>query len=102
MRQRAQHLASPAHGALRRLPSLPHFRTQGIRLVSSPPISEIGLASSNVPMPLAGLLHDHLLAAVAKGRGDLDWTGLAGEVSEAAGLRPPPSAESNPRADGGS
>jgi len=46
-------------------------------------------ASSEVPMPLAGLLHDHLLAAKAKGRGDLDWTGLAGEVSEAAGLRPP-------------
>jgi 3-hydroxyisobutyrate dehydrogenase-like beta-hydroxyacid dehydrogenase len=44
-------------------------------------------ASSLVPMPLAGLLHDHLLAAEAKGRGDLDWTGLAGEVSEAAGLR---------------
>jgi 3-hydroxyisobutyrate dehydrogenase-like beta-hydroxyacid dehydrogenase len=50
-------------------------------------------ASSTVPMPLANLLHDHLLAAVAKGRGDLDVTGLAGEVSEAAGLRPPPSAE---------
>ena len=46
-------------------------------------------ASSLVPLPLAGLLHDHLLAAEAKGRGDLDWTGLAGEVSEAAGLRPP-------------
>jgi 3-hydroxyisobutyrate dehydrogenase-like beta-hydroxyacid dehydrogenase len=43
-------------------------------------------ASSRVPLPLASLLHDHLLAAVAKGRGDLDWTGLAGEVSEAAGL----------------
>ena len=26
-------------------------------------------ASSKVPMPLAGLLHDHLLAAEAKGRG---------------------------------
>jgi 3-hydroxyisobutyrate dehydrogenase-like beta-hydroxyacid dehydrogenase len=44
-------------------------------------------ASSLVPMPLAGLLYDHLLAAAAKGRGDLDWTGLAGEVSEAAGVR---------------
>ena len=44
-------------------------------------------ASSLVPLPLASLLHDHLLAAVAKGRGDLDWTGLSGEVSEAAGLR---------------
>src|SRR5262249_17220477 len=57
-------------------------------------------AASHVPMPLAGLLHDHLLAAVAKGRGDLDWTGLAGEVSEAAGLAPP-SAASNPQPDGG-
>jgi 3-hydroxyisobutyrate dehydrogenase-like beta-hydroxyacid dehydrogenase len=53
-------------------------------------------AASQVPMPLASLLHDHLLAAEAKGRGGLDWTGLAGEVSEAAGLRPPPSAERNP------
>jgi 3-hydroxyisobutyrate dehydrogenase-like beta-hydroxyacid dehydrogenase len=42
-------------------------------------------ASSKVPMPLASLLHDHLQAAVARGRGDLDWTGLAGEISEAAG-----------------
>jgi 3-hydroxyisobutyrate dehydrogenase-like beta-hydroxyacid dehydrogenase len=57
-------------------------------------------ASSLVPMPFAGLLHDHLLAAEAKGRGDLDWTGLAGEVSEAAGLRPPASAESDPRPGG--
>jgi 3-hydroxyisobutyrate dehydrogenase-like beta-hydroxyacid dehydrogenase len=45
-------------------------------------------ASSLVPLPLAGLLHEHLLAAVAKGRGNLDWTGVAGEVSEAAGLNP--------------
>ena len=57
-------------------------------------------ASSLVPLPLASLLHDRLLAAVAKGRGDLDWTGLAGEVSEAAGLRPPSSAEINHRTDG--
>ena len=61
-------------------------------------LKDIGLAlqtaaSSKVPMPLAGLLHDHLLAAEAKGRGDLDWTGLAGEASEAAGLRPPSVAE---------
>jgi 3-hydroxyisobutyrate dehydrogenase-like beta-hydroxyacid dehydrogenase len=54
-------------------------------------LKDIGLvlqtaAASKVPMPLASLLHDHLLAAVAKGRGDLDWTGLAGEVSEGAGL----------------
>src|SRR5262249_3727891 len=56
-------------------------------------------ASSKVPMPLASLLHDHLLTAAAKGRGDLDWTGLAGEVSEASGLPPPSSAESNSRTE---
>jgi 3-hydroxyisobutyrate dehydrogenase-like beta-hydroxyacid dehydrogenase len=55
-------------------------------------LKDIGLAlqtaaASKVPMPLASLLHDHLLAAVAKGRGELDWTGLAGEVSEGAGLQ---------------
>ena len=44
-------------------------------------------AASRVPMPLADVLQNHLLAADAKGRGNLDWTGLAGEVSEAAGLR---------------
>jgi 3-hydroxyisobutyrate dehydrogenase-like beta-hydroxyacid dehydrogenase len=44
-------------------------------------------AASQTPMPLGSLLHDRFLAAVAKGRGGLDWTGLAGEVSEAAGLR---------------
>ena len=48
-------------------------------------------------MPLAGLLHDHLLAAEAKVRGDLDWTGLATEVSEAAGLRPPASVDGDPQ-----
>jgi 3-hydroxyisobutyrate dehydrogenase-like beta-hydroxyacid dehydrogenase len=57
-------------------------------------------ATSKAPMPLAGLLHNHLLAAEAKGRGDLDWTGLAAEVSEAAGLRPPSFAENSPRTDG--
>jgi 3-hydroxyisobutyrate dehydrogenase-like beta-hydroxyacid dehydrogenase len=57
-------------------------------------------ATSKVPLPLAGLLHDHFLAAEAKERGDLDWTGLGGEVSEAAGLRASSSSEisSPPRA----
>jgi 3-hydroxyisobutyrate dehydrogenase-like beta-hydroxyacid dehydrogenase len=59
-------------------------------------------AARTVPMPLASLLHDHFLAAVARGRGDLDWTAVAAEVSEAAGLRPPSPAASDPQpADGG-
>lgn len=44
--------------------------------------------ASQMPMPLASLLHDRLMAAVAKGKGDLDWTGLASEMSEQAGITP--------------
>jgi 3-hydroxyisobutyrate dehydrogenase-like beta-hydroxyacid dehydrogenase len=44
-------------------------------------------AESQVPMPLASLVHDRALAAVAKGRGEEDWASLALEATEAAGLR---------------
>ena len=47
---------------------------------------------SQMPMPLASLLHDRLMAAVAKGRGDIDWTGLALEISEEAGIKENPQA----------
>jgi 3-hydroxyisobutyrate dehydrogenase-like beta-hydroxyacid dehydrogenase len=46
-------------------------------------------AASQMPMPLASLLHDQFLAAAAKGAGNLDWTGVGREVSEAAGLGGP-------------
>jgi 3-hydroxyisobutyrate dehydrogenase-like beta-hydroxyacid dehydrogenase len=39
-----------------------------------------------VPMPLARLIHERLTATVAKGRDDVDWSGFAREVSEAAGV----------------
>ena len=42
---------------------------------------------SQMPMPLASLLHDRLMAAVGRGRGDIDWTGLALGISEDAGLK---------------
>jgi len=28
------------------------------------------------PMPLASLVHDHLLSALAQGQGDLDWSSM--------------------------
>lgn len=43
--------------------------------------------TSNVPMPLASLVHDRLTAMVAKGHEDRDWAGFAGEISESAGFR---------------
>ncbi len=42
-----------------------------------------------VPMPLASLLHDRLLAGVAKGRGGMDWSALSLDVLENAGLELP-------------
>ena len=65
------------------------YSPAGFRLALG--LKDIGLAletaaESGVPMPLASLLRDRLLAGVARGRGDLDWTGLARAVSEDAGL----------------
>ena len=40
-----------------------------------------------MPMPVASLLHDRLLASVAKGRGEMDWSALALDVSEDAGIQ---------------
>ncbi|RPJ85155.1 MAG: NAD(P)-dependent oxidoreductase, partial [Acidobacteria bacterium] len=42
--------------------------------------------TSKVPMPFAGVVRDRLVAAMAKGREGLDWTGFALGVSEDAGL----------------
>lgn len=39
-----------------------------------------------MPMPFASLLHDRLIASIARGRGDMDWSALALAVSEDAGL----------------
>ena len=42
--------------------------------------------TAEVPMPLASLLQQRMLAAVARGRRDLDWSAIALSVSEDAGL----------------
>ncbi|WP_371763174.1 NAD(P)-dependent oxidoreductase [Massilia sp.] len=42
---------------------------------------------AHVPMPLASMMHDRFLSALAKDRGELDWTAAALNVSEDAGLR---------------
>jgi len=42
--------------------------------------------STAVPMPLAGVLRDRFLAAMARGEGDLDWAALARIAAVHAGL----------------
>jgi 3-hydroxyisobutyrate dehydrogenase-like beta-hydroxyacid dehydrogenase len=38
------------------------------------------------PMPLASLVHDHLLSAVAQGQGEMDWSSMTRVVARNAGL----------------
>ena len=38
------------------------------------------------PMPFASVLHDRFVSAVARGRGDADWTAIAANVAEDAGF----------------
>ncbi len=42
--------------------------------------------ASHVPMPIGSVVRDRLLSSVAKGRENMDWAGLALDVSEDAGL----------------
>ena len=44
---------------------------------------------TTIPMPFASLLHDRLLAGIAKGRGDMDWSAISLDVLENAGLQLP-------------
>jgi 3-hydroxyisobutyrate dehydrogenase-like beta-hydroxyacid dehydrogenase len=46
-------------------------------------------AASEMPMPLASMMRDRMLASIAKGRKDWDWTAVALEAAEDAGLRRP-------------
>jgi len=45
-------------------------------------------ARNLVPMPFAAIVRDRLIASLAKGRDQLDWTGFALEVGESAGIKP--------------
>jgi len=39
------------------------------------------------PMPLASLVHDHLLSAMAQGQGELDWSSMTQVIARNAGLK---------------
>lgn len=57
-----------------------HLGLKDLRLV-------LGAAESMaVPLPLASLIRDHFLTAIAHGQGDIDWAGLAQVSAENAGL----------------
>ena len=41
----------------------------------------------NSPMPMASLVHDHLLSALAQGQGEMDWSSVTRIAARNAGLR---------------
>ena len=45
--------------------------------------------ASEMPMPLASLLHDRLLALAAQGHGEIDWTAIGLAAAREAGVSPP-------------
>jgi 3-hydroxyisobutyrate dehydrogenase-like beta-hydroxyacid dehydrogenase len=49
-------------------------------------LAQVAADAAMVPMPLAGLLHDQYMTAIARGYGDFDWAGIARLSAEAAGL----------------
>jgi len=82
---------SPMHAGYANLIADEKFEPAGFRLVLG--LKDINLIletarDSTTPLPLASLLHDHWISAVAKGRGDLDWSAVALGLAEDAGLKP--------------
>ncbi|MGE0826901.1 MAG: NAD-binding protein, partial [Candidatus Binatia bacterium] len=82
---------------------VPLFQGYGTRMARSefvPPgfvlrlgLKDVGLMrklaeQSQAPLPIADLAHEHLRAALARGRGDLDWGALITVLRELAGLQP--------------
>lgn len=80
---------SPLHSGYANQMVEQRFEPAGFRLALG--LKDVNLimgvaSSSTTPMPLGSLLHDRYVSAVAKGRGDLDWSAIALNVSEDAGI----------------
>ena len=44
--------------------------------------------AKRVPMPVAGVIRDHMLTGLAKGMDELDWSSFSRVIAENAGLKP--------------
>jgi 3-hydroxyisobutyrate dehydrogenase-like beta-hydroxyacid dehydrogenase len=81
---------SPLHAGYANMIADRKFDPPGFRLVLG--LKDVRLImqaaeASNTPLPMGSLLRDRWVSAVAKGRGDLDWSAIALNVAEDAGLK---------------
>lgn len=80
--------ASPIYRNYGALVAERRYSPPGFRLVHGLKDARLVLQSAQevqAPLPLASLVHDRLLAALANGHGELDWAALAEESNRAAG-----------------
>jgi 3-hydroxyisobutyrate dehydrogenase-like beta-hydroxyacid dehydrogenase len=84
-------MASPILGLYGRIIAQENFEPAGFALKLGLKDVRLVLAAAEecaAPMPLASLVHDHLLAALAQGQGDMDWSSMTQVIARNAGLKP--------------
>ncbi|HUI41686.1 MAG TPA: NAD(P)-dependent oxidoreductase [Terriglobia bacterium] len=84
---------SPVYDTYGRLMAEERFEPAGFKMTLGLKDVRLVLAAADsavAPMPLASLVHDHLLSGVARGLGEADWSALARVAAEDAGLGPSP------------
>jgi 3-hydroxyisobutyrate dehydrogenase-like beta-hydroxyacid dehydrogenase len=81
--------ASPVLATYGRMIAEEQFEPAGFALRLGLKDVRLALATAEecaAPMPLASLVHDHLLSALAQGQGEMDWSSVTRVLARNAGL----------------
>jgi 3-hydroxyisobutyrate dehydrogenase-like beta-hydroxyacid dehydrogenase len=83
--------SAPVYATYGRLIADGHYRPAGFPMPLG--LKDVGLVldaarAATVPLPLASLVRDHMLAALAQGQADADWSALGELAARNAGLTP--------------
>jgi 3-hydroxyisobutyrate dehydrogenase-like beta-hydroxyacid dehydrogenase len=83
-------MASPILALYGRIIAQEQFEPAGFALKLGLKDVRLVLAAAEecaAPMPLASLVHDHLLSALAQGQGEMDWSSMTQVIARNAGLK---------------
>jgi 3-hydroxyisobutyrate dehydrogenase-like beta-hydroxyacid dehydrogenase len=83
-------MASPILALYGRIIALEQFEPAGFALKLGLKDVRLVLAAADecaAPMPLANIVHDHLLSALAQGQGEMDWSSMTRVIARNAGLK---------------